>query len=143
MKIKVNNCKQIELSQIVDKKDGVLSIAEQEKEIPFSIKRVYYIYGLKSGDAVRGLHAHKNLEQALFCINGSFKFMADDGKEKQYFFINNPNQGIFIGKELWHTMFEFSKDCIILVLASDYYDESDYIRDYDDFIKYIESIKEL
>jgi dTDP-4-dehydrorhamnose 3,5-epimerase-like enzyme len=141
MKIKVNNCQQIELNQIVDEKDGVLSIAEQNKEIPFSIKRVYYIYGLKSIDAVRGLHAHKKLEQAIFCINGSFKFMADDGKEKQYFFIDNPNQGIFIGKELWHTMFEFSKDCIILVFASDYYNESDYIRDYDAFKKYINRVK--
>ena len=141
MKIKVNNCQQIELNQIVDEKDGVLSIAEQNKEIPFSIKRVYYIYGLKSIDAVRGLHAHKKLEQAIFCINGSFKFMADDGKEKQYFFIDNPNQGIFIGKELWHTMFEFSKDCIILVFASDYYNESDYIRDYDAFKKYINRVQ--
>ena len=141
MKIKVNNCKEIELNQIVDEKDGVLSIAEQYKEIPFRIKRVYYIYGLKSINAVRGLHAHKKLEQALFCINGSFKFIADDGKEKQKFFINKPNQGIYIGKELWHTMSEFSKDCIILVLASNYYDESDYIRDYGDFIKYIKKAK--
>ena len=141
MKIKVKNCKQIKLNQIVDEKDGVLTVAESMREIPFDIKRIYYIYGLTYSKAIRGFHAHKHLEQVIFCINGSFKFMVDDGINKEYFFLNHPNQGIYFGKELWHTMFEFSKDCIILVFASDYYNESDYIRDYDAFKKYINRVK--
>jgi len=141
MKINVNNCRHIELKQVVDEHDGVLSIAEAQKEIPFNIKRVYYIYGLENIKSRRGFHAHKKLEQAIFCINGSFKLMADDGENKQYLYLNNPNQGIFIGRRLWHTMFEFSKDCIILALASDHYDESDYIREYENFIKYIKRVK--
>lgn len=136
-KIIVKNCAHIELKQIVDEKDGVLSIAESTREIPFDIKRIYYIYGLAYPKALRGYHAHKKLEQVIFCINGSFKLMADDGVRKQYFYLSDPNQGIFLGPKLWHTMFEFSGDCIILVLASDYYDESDYIRDYDQFISSI------
>lgn len=134
MQIKVNNCKYIELKQIVDENDGVLSVAEYDKEISFNIKRVYFIYGLTNPKALRGFHAHKKLEQAIFCINGSFKLMVDDGENKQYVYLNNPNHGIYIGTELWHKMFEFSTDCIIVVLASDFYEESDYIRDYDDFI---------
>ena len=98
-------------------------------------------YGLENIKSRRGFHAHKKLEQAIFCINGSFKLMADDGENKQYLYLNNPNQGIFIGRRLWHTMFEFSKDCIILALASDHYDESDYIREYENFIKYIKRVK--
>ena len=134
MDIHVENCKHIKLKQIVDEKDGVLSIAESEREIPFHIKRVYYIYGLAYPKALRGYHAHKKLEQVIFCINGSFKLMVDDGKEKQYFFLSDPNHGIYVGPHLWHNMFEFSKDCVILVIASDYYDEADYIRDYDEFL---------
>ena len=84
MKINVNNCRHIELKQVVDEHDGVLSIAEAQKEIPFNIKRVYYIYGLENIKSRRGFHAHKKLEQAIFCINGSFKLMADDGENKQY-----------------------------------------------------------
>tara|TARA_B100000315_G_C14408652_1_gene509922 strand:+ start:318 stop:743 length:426 start_codon:yes stop_codon:yes gene_type:complete len=135
MDVKVHNCKTIELKQIVDEKDGVLSIAESRREIPFEIRRIYYIYGLAYPKARRGLHAHHKLEQVIFCVNGSFKLMVDDGNEKQYLFLSDPNHGIYIGPHLWHSMFEFSKDCIILVMASDYYDEADYIRDYDEFVK--------
>jgi len=136
--ILVRNCNFIELKQIVDEKDGVLSIAESSREIPFEMKRIYYIYGLAYPKALRGFHAHKKLEQVVFCINGSFKLMVDDGEVKQYFYLSDPNKGLYLGPELWHTMFEFTGDCIILVLASDYYDETDYIRDYDQFISLIE-----
>jgi len=136
--ILVRNCNFIELKQIVDEKDCVLSIAESSREIPFEMKRIYYIYGLAYPKALRGFHAHKKLEQVVFCINGSFKLMVDDGEVKQYFYLSDPNKGLYLGPELWHTMFEFTGDCIILVLASDYYDETDYIRDYDQFISLIE-----
>ncbi len=135
----VKHCAHVELKQVVDEKDGVLSIAEAGKEIPFQIARVYYIYGLAYSRAQRGHHAHKELEQVIFCLRGSFKLMLDDGVNCQYIYLCNPNHGIYLGPKLWHTMFEFSDDCLILVLASDYYDEADYLRDYDSFIEYINS----
>ena len=137
MSIVAKHCKRIELKQIIDKNDGVLSIAEQQENIPFEIRRVYYIYELEYSNSSRGFHAHKKLEQAIFCLNGSFKLMVDDGNHKENFSLNNPNNGIYMAPKLWHTMSEFSKDCIILVFASEYYDESDYIRDYDEFTNYI------
>ena len=123
------NCKIIELPTIQDGKDGCLSVAEG---LPFQIKRVYYIYNL-NGNAIRGKHAHKKLEQLLFCISGSFIMELDDGVTKQIIGLDEPNVGIYLGPNLWHTMSHFSEDCIILVLASDYYDESDYIRNYSQF----------
>ena len=141
MNIDVKNCEIIKLKHIVDKNDGDLSIAEQNKEIPFEIKRVYYIYELLNNKSSRGFHAHKKLDQVIFCLNGHFKLLVDDGTNKKRILLSNPNQGVFIGNELWHTMSNFSKNCIILVFASDYYDESDYIRDYNEFIRYIKGIK--
>jgi len=137
MDITVQNCELIELKQIVDDVDGVLSVAEGSSQIPFAIRRVYYIYGIHNSKAKRGFHAHKHLEQAIFCVHGSFKLLADDGNYKQYFYLNDPNCGLYIGKKLWHTMFDFSNDCILLVIASEKYEESDYIRNYDEFIEYI------
>lgn len=127
--IHCKNCKIVELSTFQDGKDGCLSVAEG---MPFQIKRVYYIYGLDN-DAIRGKHAHKKLEQVLFCINGSCIMELDDGINGQSIVLNEPSVGIYIGPKLWHTMSHFSENCIILVLASDYYDESDYIRDYSQF----------
>jgi len=127
----------IEGTRIVDVSDGILSIIESNRHVPFEIKRVYYIYSLNKGNAKRGNHAHKNLEQAIYCINGSFKLMIDDGINKEYYLICDPNKGYYIGKNLWHTMFGFSNNCIILVLASNYFDENDYIRKYSEFIDYI------
>lgn len=125
----------IELPRIQDGKDGTISVAEYENHIPFEIKRVYYIYGLNNPEAIRGKHAHKELEQVLFCISGSCKIGLDDGTRKQDILLDQPNKGILLGTELWHTMREFSKNCILLVLASDIYNENDYIRDYDRFIE--------
>ena len=138
--ITVRNCKHINLQQVVDESDGILSIAEGNRSIPFDIKRVFYIYGLSDPKALRGHHAHKELEQALFCLNGSCKIMLTDGENKQYFFLKDPNQGIYVGPNVWLQLFEFSGDCIILVFASDYFKESDYIRDYDDFIKHTKTL---
>ena len=130
----------IELKQIKDGKDGFLFVAEQEEQIPFKIKRVYFIRDFKENISSRGYHAHKELEQVIFCINGSFKLMIDNGSEKKYFLLNNSYQGIYIRSKLWHTMAEFSKDCVILVFASDYFNESDYIRDYNKFLDFINQV---
>ena len=133
-KLKVKNCKMIELPVIRDKRDGCLSVVENLRNIPLEIKRVYYIYNLDDRNAIRGMHAHKKLEQVLFCINGSCQMELDDGTNRENIILDKPNVGVYIGIELWHTIKQFSKHCILLVLASDFYDESDYIRDYSQFM---------
>lgn len=133
----VKNSKFITLPRIDDGIDGSISVAENFNHIPFAVKRVYYIYNLINHNAIRGKHAHKELEQALFCINGSCAIGLDDGTLSQDVTLDTPNTGIYLGIELWHTMKNFSNNCILLVLASDFYKKEDYIRDYDEFIKYI------
>lgn len=133
----VKNSRFIELQQILDGQDGTISVAENFKQIPFPIRRVYYIYGLNNPEAVRGKHAHRRLEQALFCINGSCEIGLDDGTNRQTVVLDQPGRGIYLGVELWHTMKKFSGNCILMVLASDVYNETDYIRDYDEFLEYL------
>lgn len=135
--IKVKNSGIINLQFFNDFPDGNLTIAESKKNIPFEIKRVYYINSLYNKKANRGYHAHKKLEQVIFCINGSFVLKLDDGESKQKILMNDSCFGVRLGPLLWHTMEKFSPDCVILVLADDYYAEDDYIRNYDDFIKYL------
>lgn len=125
------------LQSFISALDGHLFIGEELKHIPFAIKRFYFINQLAKPEAVRGKHAHKNLEQVIFCANGSFELHLDDGSEKQNILMNNPSVGIRLRKMAWHTMTKFSPDCVILVVANDYYDENDYIRDYDEFLKYV------
>ena len=137
MNITIKNCRKINLTKIIDSHDGILSVAEAHKGIPFNIKRVYYIYGFESEKSIRGYHSHKTLEQVLFCISGSFYLKLDDGTNQYEQLMDDPNEGIFIGKNVWHTMEKFTNDCIIIVFASDYYDESDYIRDYKEFKNYL------
>jgi dTDP-4-dehydrorhamnose 3,5-epimerase-like enzyme len=136
-KIKVKNSGIIKLQFFDDFPDGNLIIGEAKKNVPFDIKRIYYINNLFNKKAVRGYHAHKKLEQIIFCVNGSFTLNLDDGKVKQKILFNNPYYGVRLGPLLWHTMEKFSSDCVILVLANDYYKEKDYLRNYDDFIKYL------
>lgn len=118
---------------------GSLISLEQDRNIPFDIKRIYYIYGMKQ-DLRRGFHAHRELQQVFICISGSCKVLMDNGKEKENVVMDNPAHGLLIPPMYWHEMYDFSHDCIIMVLASDYYDESDYIRVYDDFLKEIRNV---
>lgn len=115
---------------------GNLIALEENKNIPFDIKRVYYIFDNKEG-VRRGFHAHKNLEQVLICVSGSCDILLDDGKEKSIIKLENRNEGLFIEKLVWREMFNFSADCVLMVLASDYYEEKDYIRDYNEFKNYL------
>ncbi len=115
---------------------GNLIALEENKNIPFDIKRVYFIFDNKEG-VRRGFHAHKNLEQVLICVSGSCEILLDDGEEKSIIKLENRNEGLFIEKLVWREMFNFSADCVLIVLASDYYDEKDYIRDYNDFKNYL------
>lgn len=136
-KIRVENSGIVKFQFFNDFPDGNLVIIEEGKNISFPIKRVYFINNLFNPKAIRGLHAHKKLEQVLFCVNGSFVLTLDDGKNKQKITVNDPYYGVRLGPKLWHTMNRFSKDCVILVLASDYFKASDYIRNYEKFIEYV------
>ena len=138
----IKNCKLIKLNFFDDGIDGNLVIAESFKNIPFHIKRVYFINNLKSRRAIRGKHAHKKLKQVLFCINGSFELDIDDGTKKGSMLLKKPHIGVYMGPCLWHAMHNFSSDCVILVLASDFYKEQDYIRDYTNFIKHVKKIRQ-
>lgn len=115
---------------------GSLVALESEKTVPFAIKRVYYIFGTKLGVA-RGFHAHRNLRQVAICVTGSCLMVLDDGKTRQETLLNSPTKGLLIDDLVWREMRDFSKDCVLLVLASEHYDEDDYIRDYDEFIKQV------
>lgn len=113
---------------------GSLVALEDKKNIPFAIERVYYLYNTK-GDVRRGFHAHKKLKQLAVVLKGSCRFLLDDGKERIDFLLDNPEQGLFIESLVWREMYDFSDDCVLLVLADGFYDETDYIRDYDQFLK--------
>lgn len=112
---------------------GRLISLEQHKNIPFDVQRVYYIFDTKKGVS-RGFHSHKHLEQVVVCVKGSCRFILDNGEIKEELLLSSPQQGLYIGYNLWREMHDFSDDCVLLVLASDYYNEGDYIRDYDDFL---------
>ncbi len=115
---------------------GQLVSLEEYKDIPFQIKRVYYMYETKEG-VRRGFHAHRSLEQILICISGSCKVLLDNGSEKKTVSLEKPYEGLYVAKDIWREMYDFSKDAVLLVLASEYYNEEDYIRDYDTFLKSI------
>lgn len=115
---------------------GILIALEQMKNVPFEIKRVYYMYNTVQG-VRRGFHAHKQLKQILICVNGSCKILLDDGNEKAEVCLDEPNKGLLIESYIWREMFDFSEDAVLMVLASELYDEEDYIRDYNKFIQYI------
>jgi len=122
--------------QVLGDKRGSLVALEAGKEVPFDVKRVYYLFGTKAG-VTRGFHAHKALRQVAVCISGSCRFLLDDGKKKEKIFLDSPNQGLLIEHLAWREMYDFSEDCVLLVLASEHYDEEDYIRDYDEFLNAI------
>lgn len=117
---------------------GQLVSLEEFKDIPFRIKRVYYMYDTIA-DVVRGKHAHKTLEQILICIHGSCKIMLDNGHEKKVVPLEKPYEGLYVSNVMWREMFDFSPDAVLMVLASELYDESDYIRNYDDFLEYLKT----
>lgn len=119
---------------------GQLVALEEQKDIPFEIKRVYYMYDTGKG-VRRGYHAHKSLEQILICIHGTCKILLDDGSEKKIVPLEKPYEGLYVSNAMWREMFDFSEDAVLMVLASDYYKEEDYIRDYDVFLKYVEEQK--
>ncbi len=115
---------------------GILISLEEQKNIPFDIRRCYFMYNTLPG-VRRGFHAHKTLRQVLVCVRGSCKILLDDGTEKQVVSLDRPNKGLYITADTWREMYDFSEDAVLMVLADQLYDESDYIRDYDAFLAYI------
>ncbi len=112
---------------------GHLIPIEAKKDVPFEIKRIYYITGVP-GHVTRGFHSHRKLEQVLLCVNGNVKIRLKTPTEDNIILLDNPSQGLYIGHMVWREMFDFSPGAVLLVLASDYYTEDDYIRDYTDYL---------
>lgn len=115
---------------------GSLVALEEKHNIPFEIKRIYYMFKTKEG-VRRGLHAHRKLKQVAIAVRGSCRFVLDDGKERVEILLDNPAQGLLIESCMWREMYDFSEDCVLMVLADQLYDETDYIRDYDKFLEEI------
>jgi hypothetical protein len=129
---RIDQCLTNELPKIVNPL-GNLTFIESNRHIPFSIQRVYYLYDIPGG-AARGGHAHKNLHQYIIAAAGSFDVYLDDGHTKKHFHMNRSYYGLYICPWIWREIDNFSYGSVCLVLASEYFDESDYIRSYDDFL---------
>ena len=130
----IDDCKIIDLRKISDPR-GNLTPIEGGGDIPFDIKRIYYLYDVPSGES-RGAHAHKELQQLIIAANGSFTITLDDGKNKKAFTLNRPYQGLYVVPGIWRDLDDFSSGAVLLCLASEHYDASDYIRDYEEFLNY-------
>ena len=115
---------------------GQLVAIEEGIDLPFDVRRVYSIYDTLPG-VRRGFHAHLKLEQILLCVSGSCKIHLDDGHETAEVILDKPNEGLYISNNMWREMYDFSEGAVLLVLASEHYDERDYIRDYNTFLKYV------
>lgn len=133
----VFDCSIIELDKHHSDRKGNLTVVENGKTLPFDTKRVYYLYDVPGGES-RGAHAHKELEQLIVAASGSFTVTLDDGKCKRSFLLNRPYQGLYVKPGMWRELADFSSGAVAMVLASEIYREEDYIRDYQEFLKYRE-----
>jgi hypothetical protein len=125
-------CYPIEVPAITDPR-GDLTFIEGGNHVPFEIKRIYYIYNVPV-DSLRGGHAHRDLEQVVFALSGSFRMTVDDGRKRQEYYLRNPRKGIYMSRLVWREMDQFSQGAVCMVLASHAFDETDYLRDYDEFL---------
>ena len=134
-KYNVFDCSMVELDKHHSDRKGNLTVVENGVTLPFDVKRVYYLYDIPGGES-RGSHAHKELEQLIVAASGSFKVTLDDGKVKRTFFLNRPYQGLNVKPGMWRDLEDFSSGAVCMVLASEVYQAEDYIRDYDEFLKF-------
>lgn len=125
-------CYPIEVPAITDPR-GDLTFIEGGNHVPFEIKRIYYVYNVPV-DSLRGGHAHRDLEQVVFALSGSFRMTVDDGRKRQEHYLRNPRKGIYMSRLVWREMDRFSQGAVCMVLASHAFDETDYLRDYDEFL---------
>ena len=135
-KFSVSDCGIIELDRHHSQRKGDISVVENGKEVPFDVKRIYYLYDVPGG-ADRGGHAHKELYQLIVAASGAFTVVLDDGTNRKTFTLNRPYQGLLVKPGIWRTLTDFSSGSICMVLASEKYDEKDYIREYGEFEKYL------
>lgn len=129
----IEEARVLELPRISDPR-GNLTFVEEERHVPFEVKRVYYLYDVPGGEG-RGGHAHRKLEQLIIAASGSFDVVLDNGTERRRFFLNRSYYGLLVPRMQWREMENFSSGSVCLVLASEYYDESDYFRDYSEFLR--------
>ena len=135
----VYDCSVIELNKHHSDRKGNLSVVENDISIPFEVKRTYYLYDVPGGES-RGGHAHKNLQQLIIAVSGSFSVTLDDGSIKRTYTLNRPYQGLLVVPGIWRTLDDFSSGAVCMVLASEGYTEDDYIRTYGDFIEFKKSV---
>ena len=131
----VYDCSVIELSKHHSDRKGNLSVVENDISVPFDVKRTYYLYDVPGGES-RGGHAHKGLHQLIVAVSGSFSVTLDDGSIKRTYNLNRPYRGLLVVPGIWRTLNDFSSGAVCMVLASEKYTEDDYIRIYEDFIKF-------
>ena len=131
----VESCRIYDFPKVPDPR-GNLTFIEGEHHIPFRIRRIFYIYDVPTGES-RGAHAHKRLEQMLICLSGSFDVQVEDGTNKRLVHLNRPWQGLYIPPMIWAAEVNFDPGSVCLVLASDLFEESDYIRDYDEYLAFM------
>lgn len=112
---------------------GWLISLQTHEQVPFDIRRVYYIFGTQQG-ICRGMHAHRDLEQVVVCVSGRCTFRVDDGFQREVYCLDSPQRGIYLGNNVWREMSHFSPNCVLIVLASRHYDPTDYIKDYNEFL---------
>ena len=134
-----NNTNQIIALKSIGDDRGHLVALEGGREIPFELKRIYYIFNTKEGVS-RGYHAHKKLQQLAVCVSGRCRMVLDDGHTRQEYWLDSPTKGLLINSMIWREMHDFSEDCVLAVFASEFYNEADYIRDYDHFTKEIHCV---
>lgn len=134
-KYSVFDCTMIELDKHHSERKGNLCVVENGRTLPFDVKRVYYLYDVPGG-AERGSHAHRDLSQLIIAASGSFTVTLDDGKCKRSFFLNRPYQGLYVKPGMWRILEDFSSGAVCMVLASDIYNKEDYIRNYEEFVKF-------
>ena len=130
----MNHSQIVELKKIIDPR-GNLTVVEGQTELPFAIRRVYWVYDVPGGEH-RGGHAHKQCQELLVAVSGSFSVTLDDGRARRTFLLNHPYQGLLIPENTWRTLDDFSSGAVCLVIASEPFDEDDYIRDYDEYLAY-------
>ena len=131
----VYDCTIIELDKHHSDRKGNLSVVQNGSTVPFDVKRVYYLYDVPGGES-RGSHAHKELSQLIIAASGSFRVTLDDGNVKRSFTLNRPYQGLYVKPGIWRDLDDFSSGAVCLVLASEVYEKEDYIRDYQEFLKF-------
>lgn len=129
----------IDFPKITDPR-GNLTVAQAHTDVPFAVKRAYWVYDVPAGEC-RGGHAHKLCKEVLIALSGSFHVTVDNGEEQKTVLLNHPYQGLLIDTDVWRTLDDFSSGAVCLVLASEPFDEDDYIREYDDFLRYLADIK--